>query len=181
MRRYSEGTIVSLTVALGLLVVTTATPSAAATQTSYSASFPQEQTVQQNCPPGVPPGSFCFAGSDNSGSGTSTPPGGSATESFAGFVDFSSTGTCPDGTTGFRDRNAVTIGTSAGQLVVTTDGLDCPSLGTEDGTWQVVRGTGIFGGATGSGTVRSQSTGGAATQTNPIRSLSTYSGTLTLN
>jgi hypothetical protein len=162
------------------LIGTTAAPSAAATTTPYSATFPQERTVQQTCPPGVPAGSFCFTGSDHSGLGTSTPPGSTATEDFAGFVDFSSTGTCPDGTTGFHDHNAVSIGTRSGNLFLTTEGLDCPSLGQDNGTWRVVGGTGIFEGASGSGTVHTQATGGTGTPSDPIRSFSAYSGTITL-
>src|SRR5690349_1464480 len=79
--------VVSLSAAL-LMVATAVAPSMAATP-SPIAYFPQEQTVQQTCPPGVPPGSFCFTGSDHSGLGTSTPPGSTAAEDFVGFVDFS--------------------------------------------------------------------------------------------
>jgi hypothetical protein len=166
--------------------LSTAAPSWADT-TTYSASFPQEQTFQRTCPAGVPPGSFCFTGSDHSGMGTSSPPGGSATEDFAGFVDFSSPianacppGPGPGGTTGFPDHNVVTIGTDAGNLFLTTNGVDCTSTGTDDGTWQARGGTGIFRGATGSGHVHTQATGGTGQPGDPIKSSSTYSGTLTL-
>src|SRR5207302_7798757 len=117
--------------------------------TPYSANFPQEMTVQTSCPPGVPPQtSFCFTGSDHSGQGTSTPPGPNkpATEDFTGFVDFSSpiADACPPNpgsttkTTGFPDHNRVTIGTNAGQLFLTTDGVDCTNTGTDDGVWHAV-------------------------------------------
>jgi hypothetical protein len=80
----------ALPVALIFVLATTAAPATAASQSPYTATFPQEQTVQRTCSPGAPPLAFCFTGSDHSGLGTSTPPSSSATEDFAGFVDFSS-------------------------------------------------------------------------------------------
>ncbi len=180
-----------LTLAL-VAAATTASPSSADMPTPYSASFPQELTVQTTCPPGVPPppASFCFTGSDHSGQGTSTPPGPNkpATEDFTGFVDFSSpiANACPPNpgsttkTTGFPDHNRVTIGTNTGQLVLTTDGVDCMSTGTDDGVWQAVGGTGMFRNATGTGSVHTQATGGSGSATDPIRSASTYTGQLVL-
>ena len=178
-----------LLVSLGLVVfvtATTAAPASADKPTPYSASFPQELTVStgSTCPPGAPPppASFCFVGSDHSGQGTSTPPGPTkpATEDFQGFVDFTQTTTCADGSTGFRDHNTVTIGTNTGQLFLTTDGVDCPSFGTDDGVWRAVGGTGMFKNATGTGTVHTQATGGSGSPSDPIRSASTYSGQLVL-
>jgi hypothetical protein len=175
--------VVAWMVAL-LAGVSTVAPSAAAT--SYSASFSQERTVQRgDCPQGIPPppSSFCFTGSDHSHTGTSTPPvptDQQAIEDFEGFVDFTQTRVCPDGTTGFPDHNTVTISTYAGQLFLTTDGVDCPSTGTDDGVWNAQGGTGIFKGASGTGTVHTQATGGTGTRTDPIRSFSSYTGSLTL-
>jgi hypothetical protein len=189
MRMQRARGLMALTAAL-FLVATTALPSAAATTTTYSATFLQEQTVQRTCPPGVPAGAFCFTGSDHSGTGTSSPPVPPdihATEDFAGFVDFSHPlpNACLPGPgspslTGFPDHNVVTLGTYAGRLFLTTDGTDCMSTGTDDGTWHIIGGTGIFEGATGSGHVHTQAIGGTGAPNDPIRSMSTYSGTITL-
>ncbi len=170
--------LVLVGVSLVLLASATAAPSSAATSTPYSANFPKEQTVFRPCPPGTPPGAICFTGSDHSGMGTSDPPGGAATEDFAGFVDTSSPGTCPNGSTGFHDHNAVAIGTSAGKLFLTTSGLSCGGMDT--GTWQAVGGTGMFANASGGGMVQTQAGGGTGSQQDPIRSSSTYTGQLTL-
>src|SRR5436190_2141880 len=120
-----------LVTCVGLIVcltAATAVPASADMPTSYSAQFPQERTVQTpTCPPGAPPPpySFCFTGSDHSGQGTSTPPGANkpATEDFTGYVDFTQTTTCSDGSTGYRDHNTVTISTNTVQLL-TRDGDD---------------------------------------------------------
>ena len=174
-----RGRVVMAWVVALFAALSTAAPSVAATTGAYNASF-NEQTVQRPCPDGVPAGSFCFTGS---GTGTSTPPGDpNAREDFAGFVDFShptASTTCPGGMV-FPDHNVVAISTSAGQLFLTTDGFDCPNNGTDDGTWQAQGGTGIFKGATGGGTVSTRATGGTGTKQDPILSMSTYSGTLTL-
>jgi hypothetical protein len=74
----------------------------------------------------------------------------------------------------------VTLGTSAGRLFLTTDGTDCMSTGTDDGVWHALGGTGIFEGASGTGTVHTQAVGGTGTPADPIRSFSTYTGSLTL-
>lgn len=179
----------SLSVSIAVLLAAfTAAPSAAATTSPYLANFPQEKTVQQSCPQGVPSGSFCFTGSDHSGLGNSTPPGGTAYEDFAGFVDFThpiANACVPTpqnpSTTGFADHNVVTISTSRGELFMRTDGTDCMSTGTDDGTWQVLGGTGIFEGASGSGHVHTQATGGTGSASNPITSFSNYTGTVTLH
>jgi hypothetical protein len=168
------------TCAAALWLAATAAPSLAAT-TGYTANFPQEKTVQRTCPPGVPAGSFCFTGSDHSGLGTSTPGGAPATEDFAGFVDFSHpiADACM-GTTGFPDHNVVTLSTPSGKLFLRTDGTDCMNTGTDDGTWVALGGTGVFRGASGTGHVHTQATGGTGTAADPITSFSTYSGTITL-
>jgi hypothetical protein len=165
------------------MTATTVAPSLAATPTAYTAAFPQERTVQRTCPVGLPPGSFCFTGSDHSGLGTSSPGGAPATEDFAGYVDFSHPipNACLSATTGFPDHNVVTIGTPSGQLFLRTDGTDCMSTGTDDGTWQVLGGSGVFEHAMGSGHVHTQATGGTGTPTDPITSFSTYTGALTLH
>lgn len=116
--------------------------------------------------------------------GMSTPPVPAdlkATEDFAGFVDFSSpiANAC-GGTPAFPDHNVVAIGTDSGALFLRTDGTDCVMLGTDDGVWRALGGTGIFKYATGSGTVHTQATGGTGTLSDPIRSFSMYTGTLTL-
>jgi hypothetical protein len=175
-------------IALGLCAagfaaaVLSAAPVAAADTTGYEANFPREQTIQRTCPPEVPAGSFCFTGSDHSGLGSSVPGGAPATEDFAGFVDFSHpiAGACLAGATGFPDHNAVTIGTPSGNLFLRTDGTDCANTGTDDGTWVALGGTGIFEGASGTGHVHTQATGGTGTSTDPITSFSNYTGTLTL-
>jgi hypothetical protein len=170
--------LVLVGVSIVLLLSATAAPSSAATSTSYSASF-TEQTVQRPCPPEAPPSAFCFTGT---GMGTSTPPGGAATEDFAGFVDFGSPikDACGTGIAGFPDHNAVSISTSSGKLFLTTSGVDCANTGTDNGTWHAVGGTGIFDGATGTGHVQTHATGGQGTPDNPILSSSTYTGTLKL-
>jgi len=183
--------LVAVSVAV-VMAATMVTPSAAATTSPYSATFQQERTVQRTCPPGLPSNDFCFTGTDLSHTGTSSPPippDLHATEAFAGFVDFNSPqpNACPASpgstqltATGFPDHNVVTIGTYAGNIFMTTNGLDCMSTGTDDGTWQVIGGTGIFSGATGSGHVHTQATGGTGSPSNPITSFSTYTGTITL-
>src|SRR5260370_36061894 len=168
----------------------TAAPSLAApTSQSYTASFPMEKTFKRTCPAGFPAVDFCFTGSDHSGLGTSTPPGSTATEDFAGFVDFTSpiANACLTPPTfllrtspGFSDHNLVTLGTSQGRLFLRTDGTDCTTTGTDDGAWKVLGGTGVFEGATGSGTVHTQATGGDGSQGHPITSFSTYTGSVTL-
>jgi hypothetical protein len=175
------GRLALSTCAAVLVTATTAAPSLAATPTAYTAAFPRERTVQRTCPAAVPAGSFCFTGTDHSGLGTSVPGGAPATEDFAGFVDFSHpiANACVGSTSGFPDHNVVTIGTPSGQLFLRTDGTDCTSTGTDDGTWQVLGGTGVFNQAAGSGHVHTQSTGGTGTPTDPITSFSAYMGTLT--
>jgi hypothetical protein len=177
-----------LTIA-GLAFATSVPLAWAAGQTAYTAAFPMEQTIQRTCPRGLPPNAFCFTGSDHSGLGTSTPPGGKATEDFAGFVDFTKpiadacapTPGTTQRTPGFPDHNVVVIGTQSGKLFLTTDGVDCMSTGTDDGTWRAFGGTGIFEHATGTGAVHTQATGGTGTPGDPIRSFSTYSGSVTLH
>jgi hypothetical protein len=165
----------------GCALILSAAPALAATS-AYTANFPQEKTVQRTCPAGVPAGSFCFTGSDHSGLGTSV-PGGRATEDFAGFVDFSHpiANACSGSTTGFPDHNVVTLNTTSGNLFLRTDGTDCQSTGTDDGTWTVLGGTGIFAGATGTGHVHTQATGGTGASNDPITSFSNYTGSVTLH
>lgn len=171
-----------------LLLAASVSASFAATTSPYTASFPQERTIQRTCPAGVPQGAFCFTGSDHSRLGNSIPPGATATEDFAGYVDFSHpiANACtaipgsPSSTIGFPDHNVVTIATTSGLLFLRTDGVDCQSTGTDDGTWQVLGGTGMFSGAAGSGHVHTQATGGTGSQSDPIRSFSSYTGNIRL-
>ena len=66
--RFGLGLIIA-----GLAFATTVPLASAAGQTSYTATFPQEKTIQRTCPRGAPPMAFCFTGTDHSGTGTSTP------------------------------------------------------------------------------------------------------------
>jgi hypothetical protein len=157
-------------------VATTAAPTFAAKSVPYSASFPNESTFFTSCPTGTPPGAVCFSGSDHSGAGRSIPPNNRpATEDFTGYIDTQHTCTGPGGT-GNPDFNTVTISTQTGNIFLTTMG--CATQVTDDGTWTITGGTGQFAGATGSGTVHTQTTGGAPP--GPIFSSSTYSGTIVL-
>jgi hypothetical protein len=124
--------------------------------------------------------------------GTSSPPVPTdthATEEFTGFLDLSRPipHACPPipgttlGTAGFPDHNLVTIGTTRGDLFLTTDGVDCVSTNTDDGVWHAMGGTGIFRGATGGGTVHTEAGLGTGTAVDPIPSASTYTGSLTLS
>jgi hypothetical protein len=185
MRTQRARVLLGLAIALGA-VATTATTSTAETATAYNATFPQELTVQRTCPQGFPPHAFCFTGSDHSQTGTSSPPtptDGRATEDYAGFVDFDSpvANACGTNVAGYPDHNVVAISTYAGRLFLTTDGVDCVNTGTDDGVWHAFGGTGIFEGATGSGTVHTQATGGKGTAAEPITSFSKYTGTLTFD
>jgi hypothetical protein len=74
----------------------------------------------------------------------------------------------------------VTITTPSGLLFLKTEGTDCPNTGTDVGTWVVLGGTGLFKGSMGSGGVSTQATGGTGTPTDPIRSASVYTGSITL-
>jgi hypothetical protein len=182
--RFGLGLIIA-----GLAFATSVPLASAADQTAYTATFPNEQTIQRTCPHGAPQNAFCFTGTDHSGTGTSTPPGATATEDFAGFVDFTKpiadacapTPGTTQRTPGFPDHNVVVIGTHAGKLFLTTDGVDCMSTGTDDGTWHAFGGTGIFEHASGTGTVHTQATGGTGKPSDPITSMSWYTGRVTLH
>ena len=161
----------ALSLVLGLLAIGTGAMPALAASTPFSATYPDEVTTRRDCPPGFPAGAFCFTGV---GHGLTTPPGTVGTERYAGFVDV----TTQDPVTGCPvDRNAVSISTSSGTLFLTTRGASCPPF--DNGTWQAVGGTGIFEGATGSGTVSTVTTGVNSNGT--ISSSSTYAGTLNLH
>jgi hypothetical protein len=164
---------VALSLVLGLIVIGMGALPALAAATPFHVTYPDEVTTQRPCPPGFPAGAFCFTGV-----GHGMPLVGTtkidSTESYAGFVDF----TTHDPVTGCPvDRNAVSITTSSGTLFLTTRGASCPPF--DNGTWEAVGGTGIFEGATGSGTVTTVSTGVNPDKT--IASKSTYDGTLNLH
>jgi hypothetical protein len=146
-----------------------ATPTLAA-GTPFSATF-NETTTPRACPAGAPPNAFCFTGT---GSGPVVPPGDpNASETFAGFVDPNT----PNPVTGCpTDRNAVRMATNRGTLFVTTLGSSCGD-GVDNGTWTAHGGTGIFEGASGTGTVHSTA---SFTPNGTISSVSSYSGVLTL-
>src|SRR5207244_10862913 len=127
-------------------------------------------TTPRDCPPGFPAVAFCFTGV---GHGPTAPPGTTATETYAGFVDF----TTHDPVTGCPvDHNAVSISTSSGTLFLTTTGSACGPF--DDGTWDAHGGTGIFAGATGTGHVHTDVLSPPDPATGTIRSSSLYTGTL---
>jgi hypothetical protein len=156
-----------------------AIPALAAASTPFNATF-TETTTPRACPAGLPANAFCFTGT---GTGPSTPPVPTdlnAKESFAGFVDENKANPI---THCAPDFNVVSISTYAGTLFLTTQGNACPvpnnpAQSTDNGTWRAFGGTGIFAGASGSGTV---STIGTFQPTGLITSVSTYNGTLSLH
>jgi len=163
-----------LSLVAGVLVqASTAVPTFAAAG-PFTANYPDEVTTRRPCPQGTPTGAFCFTGV---GHGPTVPPGGPGTERFAGFVDLAHTG--PDGCA--PDVNAVTITTARGTLLLTTQGRACftaTGASTDTGTWRVIGGTGVYQGASGSGSVTTL--GRPTLPDGTISSNSTYTGTLTL-
>jgi hypothetical protein len=160
----------ALSLAFGLVVVGVGATPALAASSPFNATYPDERTTFRTCPPGFPASAICFTGV---GHGPTVPPGSTGTESYAGFVDTAKPGAIPGCA---LDRNAVSIRTSSGTLFLTTTGSACGAF--DDGTWQAFGGTGIFAGATGSGTVHTDVLGPNPDGT--INSSSTYAGTLTL-
>jgi hypothetical protein len=164
-----------LSVVAGVLVqASTAAPSLAATTGPFTATYRDEVTTPRQCPSGIPAGAFCFSGV---GHGPTVPPGAQGTERFAGYVDLAHPG--PDGCA--PDFNAVTITTTRGTLVLTTQGRACftaTGASTDTGNWRVIGGTGVFEGASGSGTV--VTAGRRARADGSIPSSSTYTGSVTL-
>jgi len=171
----SRARVALLGLVAGLLALTTlVTPSFAASTKPFSATYPDELTTPRTCPAGVPANAFCYTGV---GHGPTTPPGSTGTEQFAGFVDQNKADPV---THCAPDVNGVSITTSRGTLFLTTNGNACPTSQTtsvDNGTWRAFGGTGIFDGATGSGTV---ATVGTFNANGTISSTSTYAGTLTL-
>ena len=170
MGRGQRRTVV-LGLVFGLLVVAMGALPALAAGTSFDATYPDEKTTFRTCPPGFPKNAICFTGV---GHGPTTPPGSTGTEEYAGFVDPNTPGAIPGCAT---DHNAVSIRTNSGTLFLTTTGSACGSF--DDGTWQAFGGTGIFDGATGTGTVHTDVLGSNPDGT--INSSSTYKGTLNLH
>lgn len=169
----------------------TAAPSSAAPPPTFNAKFAAEQTLFRPCPPGVPTGALCFTGSDRSGTITSPPipKEVAAREDYVGFVDVNhpilpAPVGCPPNANGtppaFPDHNTVVLSTRAGRLFLTTDGVNCTTTGVDHGIWRVTGGTGVFTHARGSGTVVTQALGGTGAATDPINSMSTYTGLVTL-
>jgi hypothetical protein len=163
----------AFSVVFGLLVVAGGATPALAASTPFSGTYPDEKTTFRNCPAGLPPHAICFTGV---GHGLTSPPGSTATELYAGYIDPNTLlAGCP------VDHNAVAISTSGGTLFLTTTGSGTLAAGCgspDTGTWQAFGGTGIFEGATGSGTVATAILGGNADGS--INSSSTYTGTLNL-
>jgi hypothetical protein len=117
------------------------------------------------------------------GTGPTFPPGDpNGVEKFTGYVDQAKGNPV---TMCAPDFNVVTITTKAGTLNLTTNGNACPdprfpgdrTRSVDNGTWTATGGSGIFKGATGSGTV---STVGQFLPSGLITSFSVYQGTLTL-
>ena len=173
MGRAQLRTIV-LGLAFGLLTLAMGASPSLAAGTPFQATYLNEATTQRNCPPGFPAKAFCFTGVGHGPAVVGTTTFDRTTERYAGFVDPNT----HDPATGCPvDRNAVSITTSSGTLFLTTRGASCPPF--DNGTWQAIGGTGIFEDATGSGTVKTVSTG-----INPdgtIASKSTYEGMLNLH
>jgi hypothetical protein len=172
----SRARVALLGLVSALLAATTfATPSVAASTTTFHAVYPDELTTPRTCPPGTPAGAFCYTGV---GHGPTTPPGSTGTEQFAGFVDQNRADPV---THCAPDFNVVSITTNSGTLFLTTNGNACPTSQTtsvDNGTWRAFGGTGIFEDASGSGTV---ATVGTFNANGTISSSSTYDGTLTLH
>src|SRR5579884_508027 len=136
-------------------VGTTAAPSLAATGT-LQVTF-NETTTPRTCPPGVPAGSFCYTGT---GTGTLISPAiGTATEYFVGYA---LNGGCGP------DHNVATLVTSRGDIFVVANGNTCGGVDQE--TYTVVGGTGMFQGASGTGSIL-----GIETGLNPNGTISSHS------
>jgi hypothetical protein len=163
----------ALSIVFGILILATGATPALAASTAFTGTYPDERTTFRTCPAGLPAGAICFTGV---GHGLTVPPGTTGTESYAGFIDPNTLLLgCP------VDHNAVAISTSRGTLFLTTtgSGSDPACHGPDVGTWQAFGGTGIFEGATGSGTVKTAILGFNLDGT--IHSSSTYVGTLKLH
>jgi len=169
--RQTRNLLLGLTLAL-LASGMVAAPALAATATPFAASIDERATFVR-CPPGTPAGALCFVG-EGDGSVTLPLPGGPAKESFFGFVDFGATkaGCTPDYTWS-------TVSTTKGSLTVFVRGMKCDATpGVDHGAWTVLGGTGMYGGARGSGTAVSQVTSFSNTG---ATSTSTFDGTLILS
>lgn len=157
---------------LGALVGGATVPAYAAGTTPFQANF-AEQTSFVACPPGVPSGARCFSGH---GTGAAV-PGGTATESFVGFVNAAAanplTGCAPD-------YSFVTIATQSGTLYLAASGTSCqtgPTTAVDTETFQAIGGTGTFEGARGTGSV---STAGTFNPNGTVSSTTSYTGGLRL-
>jgi hypothetical protein len=159
-----------LLTAIGLWA--SAGPALAATNVPFSSSF-RERTTFVVCPLGSAPlGAICFVAQ---GSGTATPPGGTATQSFSGYVLAAPTLACPQR---LASHSTATIVTSAGNLNIAAQGSQCPPPLSETGTWQALGGTGIFAGATGGGTYVTSDV--VVNLDGTVSSTTAYTGTLAL-
>jgi hypothetical protein len=162
-----------LLLAVSVLTLWTATGAAlAATAVPFQATI-RERTTFVLCPLGTAPlTAVCFTAQ---GTGTATPPGGAATQTFSGWVKPDPSLSCPDR---LSSRSTATIYTWAGNLNIAAQGSQCPPPVEEYGTWSAVGGTGLFAGATGGGTYGT--TDVVVNLDGTISSTTAYTGTLTL-
>jgi hypothetical protein len=153
----------------------------AATTIPFNATFNERTTLIRTslllCPllSSAPLGSVCFKGE---GTGTATPPGGTASHTFTGHLVpklLPLSLTCLDR---LASTSTATITTSKGNLKLSANGIQCaPPLG-ETGTWKALGGTGMFAGATGGGTY--VTTNVVVNLDSTLSSKTTYTGKLTL-
>ena len=171
--RLRRSTVLSLV--MGIIVITIGAVTVFAAGTAFNATYPDEKTTFQSCPPALQ-GDICFTGVGHGTAIVGTTSFDGTTENYAGFVDPKSPGVIPGCP---ADHNVVSIRTSSGTLFLTTTGSACGAF--DDGTWQAFGGTGIFEDATGTGGVRTVVLGPPDPVTGIVKSSSAYTGTLNLH